>query len=259
MTDLEAYAPLSGTVAALGLDEEARFGPEVFPGALDELTSVGGLVLRGPGRRFVSNADTPNLPFEMVDIALAHDWFAERETYRRVGLWLLHLLFCGRSFAGLRLTHPESRLGTLWVHLEREDARRGGLLRAERRVDYLRYDHFRMPVVRHPFALPGERVADADRPMFRFGWSDAGARCAGDYGAADEMILSLTPDGLCAMASLLMDFAADDNAVDEMNLETPVLGFAATQPLSVEARFWLPGSFGFYAETLAQMDFTGMG
>ena len=259
MTDLKDYASLSEKAAALALDDDIRLSPDSFASDLDERLPLGGLVLHGPGRRFMSNADLPNLPFEILHMALSHDWYAERETYRRVGLWLLHILFSGRSYAGLSLTHPKSCLKSLWVYLEREEGARSAFLHADRQITYRHYDHFRLPVVRHPFADGASneryRVTEPNRPAFNFGWSDPAKRYEGNADTADEMILSLTPEGLCAMASLLMDFAAPTNDVVEVNIETPFVGFAATQPLSAEARFWLPGSFGFYADTLDDMSF----
>ncbi len=262
MTNLSAYAPLSERVAALGEEDDLALTPGLFPGELAEAEALGNLVIRGPGRRFLSDSSLPDLPFEVTDMSLGHDWYAEAETYRRIGLWLFHLLFSGRDFAGLTLGHPDSRFAELWVLLTRPDLPRSGLLHASGPLRYERYDYVPTPVVRHPFCAPPmgepERLDPEDRPMFRLGWSVPGERYTGRTESADQVILSVTPEGLCALAGLFLDFAAPRNDVVEINMEPPFVGFAATQPLSLEARFWLPGSFGFYADTLDQMSFEGM-
>ena len=89
--------------------------------------------------------------------------------------------------------------------------------------------------------------------MFRFGWSEDGARFKADPSEADQVIVAVTPDGLAAFAALLLDFAMPWSECNELNLEPPFIGFAGTRPLSLEARFWLPGSFAFHSASLDEL------
>ncbi|MBY6203053.1 hypothetical protein KUV65_16900 [Maritalea mobilis] len=252
-TDLSAYADLSERLATVPADGEMRLTPERFPSGLAEQSPFDGLVLHRPTRRLVSWAGEPDMPFEIIDQSLGHDWFALPEGYRRVALWMLHLLFSGRDWAGLRLTHGNAQIDMLWVLIERPVPRKPFLDLAAPAA-YAACTYIPQEVARHPFAdgamSGGERVAPEDRPMFRFGWSDEAARGRADLSEADQVILSLSPEGLVALAELLLDFARADNRQDEITLEPPNLGFAGTRPLSLEARFWLPGSFAFQAEAL---------
>ncbi|MBL4627606.1 MAG: hypothetical protein JKY00_06130 [Roseicyclus sp.] len=50
------------------------------------------------------------------------------------------------------------------------------------------------------------------------------------------------------MASLLMDMADPIHGREEINMESPFTGFAATQPRSLEARFRLPNTLAFYCD-----------
>jgi len=98
---------------------------------------------------------------------------------------------------------------------------------------------------------PVERLySEEDRPFFAYGWSNHADRMQWDVSKADQIIFEGTPDAIGAMASLMLDFAHPGQGQDEINMEPPVIGFAATQPRSLEARFWLPGSLGFPEDSL---------
>ncbi len=254
MTDLGAYAALAEQVA--GLEAHAgqfRFTPEHFEATCAEVLEVAGLVIRKPTKRILGYAGLPKLPFEVQDMTFGHDWYAERETYRRIGLWMLDVLFSGRDYAGLSLIHPKSQIAEFYVFVEREVVR-PVLLRDAGPTRYVSFDYIPMELPRHPLSDPSEGGVEL-RPMFRFGWRDTGARFRGDPETADQVILSFTPEGLCAMAQILLDFAMPWGTRDEINFEPPVVGFGGAQPLSLEARFWLPGSIAFHTETLGQMEF----
>ena len=252
-TQLEIYASLSRELAGLKLGEGKRvLQASDFPAQIAERSMFDGLVIDRPMSRWVGDADPPTELFEILDRAHGHDWYAEAEGYRRIGLWLFHLLFSGRRFAGLDLCHTQTKARTLWVVLE-PMLPEHGFLTFDAQPRAVSYTYHPAQPVRHPFADFYRIHNETDRPMFRFGWTDPTQRYQGDPHQADQIILSLTHAGLVEFACLLLDFALPESTLNEINLETPFIGYAGTRPLSLEARFWLPGSFGFYCDSLDQL------
>ena len=247
---LEAYAELSEDFAALRLeDAHRRLTPEDFPQDLSDLTPFDGLVISLPSRQITGSADRPKAPFEIQDVSFGHDWYAEAEGYRRIALWLFHLAFSGRDFAGLKLCHDQCRVVELWVAVERPYGRYG-LIKFDKSPRVLSCEYYGSGPTRHPFFGEDRIQRDTDRPLFRFGWSDDAARFRAEPIEADQIIVSMSPEGLAAFASLLLDFAMPWSTLVEMNLEPPFVGFAGTRPLSLGARFWLPGSVAFHSDGL---------
>lgn len=252
MTKLEAYAPLSQRVAALGEDDDLLIEASAF-GDLPEIMPFRDIILDNTYTRSLGWAGPgEDRPYEISDRTVGFIAYVEPEGLRRIGLWMLHLLFSGQDWAGLELTHPTSRIRHLYVELERPLP--SPFLKTEGHPRYTAYEHWPQQVRRHPFAEIGmsgvERVAPQDRPLFAFGWSDRKTAVSPRVTDADQLIIALTPAGLCAMASLFFDIGHKTLGHDEVDMEPPVVGFAATQPRSIEARFWMPGSLGFYADTL---------
>ncbi len=253
--DLSAYAEVSATVAALGSEDEIGFVMGCFPADLPERQDFCGLVIDSGLKRFMGwVGEGEDLPFEILDQVQSSDWYAEPEGWRRLGLWLMHLVLSGRDWAGLTLTHAESRIPDLFVVLDRPGPA-SGLINWIAPVQVARVTHMPRPIVRHAFADapmgdPPRSDDLRDRPMIRHGWRDQAARHRGRAEEADQVILSLTLEGAVALAELWLDFAAPGEARDEINIESPLAGFGATQPGSIEARFWKPGSFAFYCDRL---------
>ncbi|PWK59725.1 hypothetical protein [Roseicyclus mahoneyensis] len=253
--DLSAYAGLSRRVAGLGPEGEIGFDPGCFPDGLHERQDFGELVIDSGLKRSIAwLGEGPDLPFEILDQVHSTDWYAEPEGWRRIGLWLMHLLLSGRDWAGLTLTHAESRIAEIYVALDRPRPA-SSFVDWAAPVQVAHVIHMPRPVARHAFADPPKadppRIDDLrDRPMIRHGWRDQAARHRGRAEEADQVILSLTLEGTVALAELWLDFAAPGEARDEINIESPLAGFGATQPGSIEARFWKPGSFAFYCDRL---------
>jgi len=124
-------------------------------------------------------------------------------------------------------------------------------------ITFASYEYGPQEVWRHPFAdaamAPVHRVEELDRPFFALGWSKDADRMQFDTAKADQLILEATPEGIAAMACVLMDMAHPTLGRDEINMEPPLVGFAGTQPRSLEARFWLPGAICFAAEDVASV------
>ncbi len=256
MTDLETYAPLSERVAALGEDDDLLIEASAF-GEFSEITPFRDIIIDNTYRRSIGWAGPgEDRPYEISDRTVGVITYAEPEGLRRIGLWMLHLLFSGREWGGLELTHPTSRVRQLYVEIEQPVAVPYNL-KTEGKPRFTAYEHWPQEVRRHAFAEPAmagvERVEPQDRPLFAFGWSARQAAMEPKVSEADQLIIALTPAGLCAMASLFFDIGHKTMGHNEVDMEPPIVGCAATQPRSIEARFWMPGSLGFYADTLDEI------
>lgn len=253
MNDLSAYAAIADRLAHLVIQ------PDDFPAALADHTAFDGRVIDPSLIRTIIRADDADQPFEIVDRTPDFDAYALPEGYRHIGLWLLHLLFSGRDWAGLELTQPGSRAHFLYAQVLR---RLNGVfkLQAQGPARFSGYIYRPQQVWRHPFAsadmTPIQRLDhDDDRPFFAFGWGAAQRADEGQIPKADQVILQATPTGIAAMAGLMFDMAHPTLCRNEVNMEPPHIGLAGTQPRSIEARFWLPGFFAFYAESLSDLSF----
>lgn len=253
MDDLAAYSQLAARLPLIGPEDQLAIEARDFPEPLADHTAFDGLIIDTSFTRTLAWAGD-DLPFEILDRTLGFDGYALPEGYRRIGLWLLHLLFSGRDWAGLRLTHPTSRARSFYAQILRPQPSIFGL-QTEGAPRYARYLYSPQQVWRHPFAdadmSPVQRIDQPqDRPFFAFGWGSGQQSDAWDIQKADQLIFQATPDGIAAMAALMFDMAHPTLGRDEINMEPPHIGFAGTQPRSIEARFWLPGSFAFYADDL---------
>ena len=259
LADLAAhYLELAAELAALPLDDCRDLRPGDFGADLGAVTDFSQLVLNKYGGRTICCTGAGDRPFEVEHFVPSHDWFAQADGYAQVGLWMFHLLFSGRSWAGLRLTHARSNVAELYVQVQ-EAKPNDTFLELAQPVRYARYSYFPAEVSRHAFAdapMSREARVDAeDRPDFHFGWSDVAQRQKRNLRAVDQVIVTVTPSGLCALAGLLLDFGRADNAVTEVNLEEPVFGFAGVVPGSHEARLWRPGSLAFWCDSLDDLAF----
>lgn len=255
-TDLNEYASLSAKVAALTDEDDLIITPADFPNELADHTPFDGLVIDTSFLRCVGWAGEGDVPFEIIDQNFGFEGFAEPDGFRRFGLWLLHFLFSGKEWAGLTLTRQQSRAQSLYVRIVRPVERVYGL-KTDGPQRYSAYEYSPQEVWRHPFAdagmAPIHRVDEVDRPFFAFGWSRDAIREQYDIDQADQIIFEATPDGIAAMACVMMDMAHPTLGREEVDMEPPVIGFAATQHRSIEARFWLPNSIAFYCDTLDQL------
>jgi len=254
--NLSEYATLSAKAATLSVDQEMIFTPADFPETLADYTSFGGLVINTSYLCTAGSTGERNLPFGIVDHNFGFEAFAEPEGFRRVGLWLMHFLLSGREWAGLKLTHQTSRAQYFYAHIQRP-VPRDYLLKQAAPILYSEYEYWPQEVWRHPFAdasmSPVHRVEEQDRPFFAFGWSRDANQCQFDPEKADQIILDATPEGIAAMACILMDMAHPTLGREEINMEAPLIGFAGTQHRSIEARFWLPDTLAFYCDTLDEL------
>jgi len=117
MTDLPGYAPLSEKVAALPAEDDLVLSPQDFPADCPDHLPFDGLVIDTNYQRQLGWPGEGDCPFEVIDRAFGFKVMALPEGYRRFGLWLVHLLFSGREWAGLELTHPKSRARVFYARV----------------------------------------------------------------------------------------------------------------------------------------------
>ena len=192
------------------------------------------------------------LPFEIMHQIGAVDFYGYKSSYEALGLYFFQLLFSSESYVHLKLTRPQSEIQDLFLHIDRTVVKDPFLKTTP--LESVQYDYFREIVEKFPLSGNGfseRRLDDEDCPIFLFGWSDDQKSYSEDrIQHADQLILNLTLDGLCALATLFLDMAAQENVQNEVCLEHPSLGFGGVGPNSLEARFWLPNSFGFFCDSL---------
>lgn len=192
------------------------------------------------------------LPFEITHQVDAVDFYGYKSSYEALGLYLFQLLFSGKNYIHLKLTREQSKITNVFLYIDRTLAK-DSFLKTEA-LAIRSYGYYREQLEKFPLSGPGfsdRTLAPEDCPVFLFGWSDAQKRYLEDHVQyADQLIIGLTVDGLCALATILLDMAAEENDRDEVCLEHPDLGFGGTGKNSLEARFWLPHSFGFYGDSL---------
>lgn len=199
---------------------------------------------------FVGHNDA--LPFEINHQVGGVDFHGYKSSYETLGLRLFQLLFSSESYMHLNLSREQSQIRHLFLHLDRTAAYDYNLKTKPLVAEH--YTYFREAVEKFPLSGTGfsERcLREEDSPVFLWGWSESNLSYQENrQELADQLIISLTIDALGALATVFLDMAAAENELDEICLEHPSLGFGGTGINSLEARFWLPNSFGFYCESL---------
>lgn len=192
------------------------------------------------------------LPFEIMHQIGGVDFYGYKSTYESLGLYLFQLLFSNKEYIHLKLPRAQSEIQNVFLYIQRFVSNDFYLKSAP--IVYTGYDYFREYIEKFPLSGRGfsERSVKEDAcPTFLLACSDYQK----NYDAervkhADQLIISVTIDGLCALATVFLDMAAEENERDEVCLEHPTLGFGGTGANSLEARFWLPNSLGFYCDSL---------
>ncbi|MCE8025633.1 hypothetical protein [Billgrantia aerodenitrificans] len=244
-----AYTALLDMLKCPPTKDSYRFEPSQFSASLANQVDFDGLLLDPFRQRSLGFAgaagEDDESPFEILLNYPSVEWYGLPESWQKMGLWLLHLLFSGREWAGLNLTHPRNSLKQLYVICDRMVHHRHYFLKTEAPPRYISFKYSPKEVDRHPLSHDSRALEEIDFPGFYFGWSDQEARHRRRRAEADQLIVATTPEGLCELASLLLDFGREDQSQGEINLKAPVLAHG-----SVEARFWRPGSFAFPEESL---------
>ena len=216
------------------------------------------LILR-KGSRHITFCSDELLPFEVGTQTETVECYAHKTGYTHLGVLLFHLLLSGQSYAEVQLVHSDSAFTRLYLYRE-QPGPPDPLLSVRHPETYASYEYIPQKVSKFPFSGHSFSERDIDPkalPSFYLGWSDSRqAYQPNRIEQADQLIVMLDVAGLCALASLFIDMGRADNEQREVCLEHPTSGFGGVGPNSMEARFWLPNSMGFYTDHLDDLRFS---
>lgn len=185
------------------------------------------------------------LPVEVVQRRLVAHWYAERDGYIALGLHLIALVLSDIPCLTVTLSHRESRIGRIHF-LKRPPMRVSPSLTHEpvRFTSYL-YIPEGIDGVRLWCADPSLGEPSAQEPLFTaFSWADE-TQNSEQATLPDSLVIAATPQRMADFGAFLIDFGRNENAVDEMTMESVLDGCGGVSHGSVEQKFWLPGSLGF--------------
>ena len=208
--------------------------------------------------RFMGYATTEKLPFEILSRVGGLDCYAYKSSYTLLGLLLFELLFSKQSFIELKIPDPKSDCKQVFVHVDRENIYHHGL-EIENKETYKAFKYSYQDVQKFPFSEFPQNLRSFTKdqlPTFYLGWSNNQDAYSKEYiEKSDQLIIALTVSGLIQMAELLLDMGNIKSQQNEICLEHPIHGFGGVSQESIEARFWLPGSFGFYTDNIEDLRF----
>lgn len=239
----------------LTIGDDFLFTKDGIPIDLSRPYALDRLIVR-KGIRFVGDAASASA-FEIVHRANASEWYAHKEGYTELGLLLLASLLQGRETVEITLGHPTSQIKQLFVYMRPREI--SMFLKVERPEMYASFEYYVQEVHKFPFSWPQQNPRDFDPealPELVLSCSDYHANHADDaFEKADQLVVILEVPGLLSLAELWLDMGTEANERDEVCLENPLYGFGGVSQRSVEARFWLPGSLGFYTDELDDLRF----
>lgn len=209
--------------------------------------------------RFIGYTDDKQLPFERFEKANGVDIYAYKNTLTFLGILLLELLFHSKTdFIEIKLPQPQSEIKQLYVYLDREhNPTTHTGLQIEQEETYSAFKYFAQAVDKFPLTSSSDRVITADAmPYFSLACSDYQSNFTKYYiDKADQLILTISTSSLVQMSELFLDIGRVENKQTEVCLENPLTGFGGVSERSIDARFWLPNSFGFYTEDINELKF----
>lgn len=167
-------------------------------------------------------------------------WYADKETYGRLGLLILAAVFHPRG-ADVRvsLMHKESEIDQLVLRGD-NPAYVYGL--PELKIAPLEYAYCPSQPRRHPWVL--DDIHPDDLPFFDL-TNHQEIAVTDEERAARNVLRGLgSVVGAVRFGSLLLDISRPENTVTELALEGDA-GFRGVARASAEVRLWLPGADGF--------------
>ncbi len=193
-------------------------------------------------------------PFEVMDSICGFDIYGYRDGYIRLGLLMFELLFSAQHYIEIQITQSKSDCQQLYIHLDRNNQPSlAPYLRLKTHESFESYEYHIRTLERYPYLATHEE--DDALPTFRYSYSGGDAYGIDFMKKADQIIVTTTVSGLVHMAALLLDIGNEHNEQGEIVLENPLYGVGGVSQLSLEVRFWLPGSFGFYTNSLEDLKF----
>ena len=165
-------------------------------------------------------------------------FFAEKITYRRLGLLMLACVFSSKvSKVRLVLSHPRSEIRSLYIESEK----------AAHRSDFGYFEaphhllHDCGPTKNSYYPLARTALQDRDLPEFLLTNEKEICETEEDWRRRDTIKGFGTHWGAVTLARLLIDMSIPETEQNEFILEA-YPGHKSVTPWSTEACFWLPGS-----------------
>ncbi len=118
---------------------------------------------------------------------------------------------------------------------------------------YKTFHYFPEAISKFPFKKENG-IPIENTPSFYFGWYNQSTNIK-KASNADQLIIKLNTEALCNLTELFFNIGNKQNKQNEICLEHPLNGFGGVGYNSIEARFWLPDSFGFYSSSLDDLSF----
>ncbi len=199
-----------------------------------------------------------NLPFESFDRINAVEFYAYKSTYTTLGILFFDLLFQNKTnFIEIQLHQANSEIKQFYIYLDRENRHPTHELQILQKETYSHFRYFSQEVDKFPLASFTKRGLIADAlPHFGLGCSNHHDSFKKDWlEKANQVVLTLTVTSLIQMAELFLDIGRNKNNQTEICLENPLFGSGGVNERSIETRFWLPNSFGFYAKKIEDIKF----
>lgn len=242
---------------AIDLDDEFIFSQGLSGLPLTKPIVLNDLIIRKHSRT-MGYAGGENLPFESFDRINAVDFYAYKTTYTTLGVLLFDLLFQNETnWIEIQLPQANSEIKQFYIYLDRENTHPTHELQILQKETYSHFRYFSQEVDKYPLTSFTKRgfIANA-LPHFGLGCSNHHDSFSKDWlEKANQVALTLTVTSLIQMAELFLDIGRNENNQTEICLENPLFGCGGVNQRSIEARFWLPNSFGFYAENIEDLKF----
>lgn len=206
-------------------------------------------VIRKTGR-FIGGYEIDNdLPFEINHYVDCAECYAEMTGYIQLGLAALDALFQQRSFTEIQLSHPESQIKQIFIYPKRPLF--WGMKTTQ--AIFQSFEYSPDSLCKFPF----EHNEEAVLPEFYFSCANVEARYSSHFTQqADQLIISGEINSLIRLIELWFDMGRVANQQTEVCLENPLYGYGGVKKTSMEARFWLPNSLGFYSKSLDTLYFS---
>lgn len=234
----------------LGLDTEYLFTKGVSGLDISNPIEIDDILFRKMGR-FIGYAPPEKLPFEICNSVESFDCYAYKENYSLIGVLLFELIFSNQSYIEIKLLNQNSEIRQLFIYLS-QDNNLQPFLKIKQKETYKSFQYFSRKIDRYPFT----NYLNDDLPTFNFSCSNyQDIHSKNRIEKADQLILSISLKGLINLAELFLNIGRIDNKQDEICLENPLYGNGGVSNTSIEARFWLPNSFGFYTEKIEDLQF----
>lgn len=241
----------------IALDGEFLFQKRLSKTDISKPVELKDLLFRKT-ERFMGYAAGDDLPFKSFDHINGIDFYAHKATYTTLGVLLFELLFSDQRYLEVQITQSQSQIKQFFIYLDRENRHYTHTeLPIGQKETYTFYRYFSQAVDKFPLSSLTQRGLIADAlPHFGLGCSDYHSNFKKDYAeTADQLILTLTVTTLVQLAELFLDIGRIYNETDEICLENPLYGFGGVNERSIEIRFWLPDSFGFYTDDINDLKF----